>query len=177
LGGTRVGPRAIGEYLKRMRERYERAKGDTRTELLNEMAAMTGYHRKALIRAMNRPAGAAPARRRKSRGRPRRYGPRAVGALRVIWQASGYPWSARLKALVPAWLPHVRRHLAIAEETEKRLREMSPRQMDRCLAPYKRDLRRRMYGRTKPGTWLKHHIPLKTDRRDVTKPGFPRSTW
>ena len=28
------------------------------------------------------------------------------------------------------------------------------------------------YGRTKPGTVLKHHIPLKTDRWDVAIPGF-----
>ena len=30
----------------------------------------------------------------------------------------------------------------------------------------------RRYGRTKPGTLLKHHIPLKTDHWDVTVPGF-----
>jgi len=29
-----------------------------------------------------------------------------------------------------------------------------------------------MYGRTKPGTLLKHHIPIKTDHRDVSEPGF-----
>ena len=29
-----------------------------------------------------------------------------------------------------------------------------------------------MYGRTKPGTLLKHPIPLKTDRWDVAVPGF-----
>jgi hypothetical protein len=29
-----------------------------------------------------------------------------------------------------------------------------------------------MYGRTKPGTLLKHHIPIKTDHWDVTEPGF-----
>jgi hypothetical protein len=172
VGETRVGPRARGEYLKRMRERYERASRAKRTELLNEMATMTGFHRKALIRAMNRPTGTAPGWGRKKRGRPRRYGPRVVGALRAIWEAARYPWSARLKALLPTWLPHVRRHLGISEDTEKRLRAMSPRQMDRCLAPYKRDLRRRIYGRTKPGTLLKHHIPLKTDRWDVTDPGF-----
>lgn len=170
MGGTRVGPRAIGEYLDRMRERYERANGGKRTALLNEMAAMTGFHRKALIRRMNRPAE--PPQRRKKRGRPRVYGPRVVGALAFIWKAAGYPWSARLKALLPGWLPHARRHLAISEQTEKRLRAMSPRQMDRCLGPQKRDLRRRIYGRTKPGTLLKHHIPLKTDRWDVTDPGF-----
>ena len=31
---------------------------------------------------------------------------------------------------------------------------------------------RRMDGRTKPGTLLKHHIPIKTDHWDVTEPGF-----
>ena len=44
--------------------------------------------------------------------------------------------------------------------------------MDRRLAPDKRQLKRRLYGRTKPGTLLKHHIPLKTDHWDVTAPGF-----
>lgn len=36
----------------------------------------------------------------------------------------------------------------------------------------KRLLKKKIYGRTKPGTLLKHHIPLKTDHWDVTTPGF-----
>ena len=44
--------------------------------------------------------------------------------------------------------------------------------MDRCLRPFKSELRKRQYGRTKPGTLLKHQIPLKTDRWDVQVPGF-----
>jgi hypothetical protein len=40
------------------------------------------------------------------------------------------------------------------------------------LAPHKRTIRRRQYGRTTPGTLLKHHIPVKTDHWDVTEPGF-----
>jgi hypothetical protein len=44
--------------------------------------------------------------------------------------------------------------------------------MDRRLAPYKPQGQRGRYGRTKPGTLLKHHIPLRTDRWDVTIPGF-----
>jgi hypothetical protein len=31
---------------------------------------------------------------------------------------------------------------------------------------------RRLYGRTKPGSLLKHHIPIQTDHWDVTGPGF-----
>ena len=49
---------------------------------------------------------------------------------------------------------------------------ISPRQIDRRLAAQRRQLRKRLYGRTKPGTLLKHHIPLKTDRWDVAVPGF-----
>jgi hypothetical protein len=44
--------------------------------------------------------------------------------------------------------------------------------MDRRLASRKRERRRRIYGSTKPGTLLKHHIPVKTDRWNVQRPGF-----
>jgi hypothetical protein len=40
------------------------------------------------------------------------------------------------------------------------------------LSPTKRRLQTRRYARTKRGTLLKHHIPLKTDHWDVTVPGF-----
>jgi hypothetical protein len=51
---------------------------------------------------------------------------------------------------------------------EQQLLPISPRQIDRRLAPQKRQLSKRLYGRTKPGTLLTHHIPLKTDRWAVT---------
>jgi IS30 family transposase len=44
--------------------------------------------------------------------------------------------------------------------------------MDRVLAEHKRKLRKRIYGRTKPGALLKHHIPIRTDNWDITRPGF-----
>ena len=44
--------------------------------------------------------------------------------------------------------------------------------MDRLLRPHKREIKHRRYGRTKPGTLLKHHIHIKTDSWDVTEPGF-----
>src|SRR5205807_6391983 len=49
---------------------------------------------------------------------------------------------------------------------------ISPRQMDRRLVVKKHQQRRRIYGRTKPGYLLKHHIPVKTDSWDVKLPGF-----
>jgi len=114
-----------------------------------------------------------PARpRARRRGRPVRYGATVVGALRQIWEAAGYPWSLRLRALLPVWLPWARRRWRLSHDVVERLRTMSPRQMDRSLRPFKSELRKRQYGRTKPGSLLKHHIPLKTDRWNVQVPGF-----
>jgi hypothetical protein len=44
--------------------------------------------------------------------------------------------------------------------------------MDRRLAAKNNQKRRRIYGRSKPGYLLKHHIPIKTDSWDVASPGF-----
>jgi len=92
--------------------------------------------------------------------------------LTAIWEAAGYPWSVRRKALLPLWLPWARRRLRLSATVCQQLRAISPRQIDRRLAATKRPLTTRRYGRTKPGTLLKHHIPLKTDHWDVTVPGF-----
>ncbi len=90
-------------------------------------------------------------------------GPQVLRVLVAIWEAAGYPWSVRLKALLPLWLPWARRRFGLAPPLEAQLLALSPRQMDRRLQPHKRQLQRRLYGRTKPGTLLKHHIPIKTD--------------
>ena len=168
-----MGPQAKTEYLAQTRDRYLRAKGrQEKSRLLTEAMTVTGYHRKALIRVWRRPEPVARRRRRRRRGRARRYGPAAVRALKAIWTVAGYPWSMRLKALLPLWLPWARKRLALSKDVEAQLRQISARQMDRVLAPDKRRIGRRMYGRTKPGTLLKHHIPIKTDHWDVTESGF-----
>jgi hypothetical protein len=169
MGRIRVGPQAIEEYLGRMRERYERVPRAGKGRLLDEVCEVTRYHRKAVIRLLRRRAGRRHGRRG---GRRVQYGPEVVAVLRAIWAAAGYPWSVRLKALLPLWLPWARRHMRLTDAVEAQVRRISPRQIDRCLRADKRTLRRRQYGRTKPGTLLKHQIPLRTDRWDVQEPGF-----
>jgi len=158
----------VRDYLRTLRPRYAAATRAAKQQILTEFCATTGYHRKAAIRALR-----APTRRRSARrGRPRTYDPQAQTGLSAIWEAAGYPWSVRLKALLPLWLPWAARRFAFAPATVQQLRTMSPSTMDRALRPHKRALQRRLYGRTKPGTLLKHHIPVKTDRWDTTTPGF-----
>ena len=54
--GTRVGPQARHEYLAQMRDRYLRAARREKGRMLTEAVTVTGYHRKAIIRAWQRPA-------------------------------------------------------------------------------------------------------------------------
>jgi hypothetical protein len=157
------------QYLEKIYLRYRHAGRAEKRRILDEFCQVASYHRKYAIRLLNGPVPGGP---RPPRHRVAPYGPAAIEALRAIWAAAGYPWSVRLKALLPLWLPWARRRLSLARPVERQLLAISPRQMDRRLAPYKRQLTRRLYGRTKPGTLLKHHIPLKTDHWDVTTPGF-----
>lgn len=89
-----------------------------------------------------------------------------------VWEATGYPWSVRLQALLPGWMPWIRKRFRLRPDVERQLLQISPRQMDRRLKAAKTQRRRRIYGRTKPGYLLKHYIPVKTDSWDVHSPGF-----
>jgi hypothetical protein len=100
------------------------------------------------------------------------YGKAVDHALRTVWEAANYPWSVRLKALLPQWLPWLKKRLSISPRLEGQLLGISARQIDRRLKPYKVRAKRRLYGRTKPGTLLKHQIPIKAERWEVNEPGF-----
>jgi hypothetical protein len=164
-----VSGEARRQYLEKIYMRYRHAGRAEKRRILDEFCQVASYHRKYAIRLLNGPLPRGP---RAPRQRVASYAPAVIEALHAIWEAAGYPWSVRLKALLPLWLPWARRRLTLPRAVERQLVAISPRQMDRRLAPYKRQLKRRLYGRTKPGTLLKHHIPLKTDHWDVTAPGF-----
>ena len=166
-----MGSEARWEYFRVMYWRYREAEGRSRGEILDEFCRTTGYNRKYAIRLLNGPP---PGKRREKRVRVRtpRYGQAVIAILTEVWKSAGYPWSVRLKALLPSWMPWIRQRYAMSEATEQQLLALSARQMDRRLAQRKRDRRRKIYGNTKPGTLLKHHIPIKSDRWNVQRPGF-----
>lgn len=158
------------EYLKAIYTRYRKASKDLRALILNEFCQVCGYNRKYAIRLLNGPAPQKPKPHPKIR-RPT-YAPKAISVLSTIWEAAGYPCSQRLKALMPLWLPWAQKHLPIPAQVQNQLLSISPSTIDRRLKAKRRLLKKRLYGRTKPGTLLKHHIPIKTDSWDVTTPGF-----
>jgi len=158
------------DYLRAIYDRYRRGTTETKGKILDEFCRVCDYNRNYAVRLLNGPRPEALPRLRRPRGPS--YGRAVIQALAQVWGAAGFPWSVRLKAMLPLWLPWLRQRLALTPELERQLRAISPRQIDRRLLSRKRVLRRRLYGRTKPGTLLKHHIPIKTDHWDVSAPGF-----
>lgn len=165
-----MGNQGRREYLRAIYERYRKAGRKDKKAILSEFCANAGYNRKYAIRLLNGPPPGK--RRRPARRRRRSYDPETLAVLTAVWEAAGYPWSVRLKALLPGWMPWIRKRFRLQPGVEKQLLKISARQIDRRLKAQKRQRKRRLYGRTKPGYLLKHQIPVKTDRWDVQNPGF-----
>ena len=158
------------EILQAVYRRYQEAPRGRKQHILDEFCHLTGWHRKYAIRVLNGPSPRPPRPGRRSR-RPT-YTPEAIRVLVTVWKAAGCPWSVRLQALLPQWLPWARRRFRLSKAIEAQLRRISARQMDRRLRPYKARYRKRLYGRTKPGALLKHHIPIRAERWRTTQAGF-----
>jgi transposase InsO family protein len=159
------------DYLKAIYLRYKKVSKPLRARILDEFCQVCDYNRKYAIRLLNGPAPQKPKTIRRE-GRPSTYGAKVISALSAIWEAAGYPCSVRLKALLPLWLPWAIKRMALTAQVQKQLLMISPPTIDRRLKGKRGQLKKRLYGRTKPGTLLKHHIPIKTDSWDVKSPGF-----
>lgn len=158
----------LGKYRKRYRSASNRR---DISQLLTEFCELSGYHRKYSITLLRQPEADGTASPRRKRGVS--YCSKSIEVIEKIWVAAGHPWSDRLKPMLPQWLPWAQKHIrGITPQIEKEVLSISARQIDRRLSEKKTSLKRKMYGRTKPGTLLKHHIPVKTDCWDVTEPGF-----
>ncbi len=165
--------RSKAEYWKAIYWRYRRAAKSEKHAILNEFCRLCHYHRKYAIRKLNGPPPPRGKPKRTAR-RPRgfTYTPEALAVLREVWEAAGYPWSVRLHALLRLWLPWMRLRYRLTPDLEAQLLAISPRQIDRRLQHVKRQVAKRIYGRTKPGTLLKHQIPIRTEHWEVQGPGW-----
>jgi hypothetical protein len=154
------------EYLGQIRSRYHRAGRVHKTKILDEFCAVCGYDRKHAIKRL----AADPQRARRKPGRKPRYDKeRLLPVLKRVWLASDQMCSKRLRAALPKWLPHLP---ALGIESKTQLLSLSPATMDRLLKPLRVRYPGKGLGGTKPGTLLKHHIPIRTGNWDITRPGF-----
>src|SRR5512142_3217395 len=113
--GNQMTQRSKQEYFRIMHSRYRRASLPERSHLLDEVCQVCGYHRKHAIRKLNQPVPDHPVRRKPPR-RGLTYEARVVGVLKAVWEAAGYPWSVRLKALLPLWEHWIDAHFRLTTE-------------------------------------------------------------
>lgn len=170
MGLTLAERRAVTETTAM---RYRQASKRGKSKILDELCAITGWHRnharKALAAALQPKIIAARS------PRPLTYGPEVIAALTVCWTVLGMPAGKRLAPMlgeVVAVLHHFG-ELVLDEDTAMSLMSMSAATIDRRLAPERR--KHRLKGRctTKPGSLLKSQIPVRTWADwDDARPGF-----
>ena len=126
---------SLREYAAVQRDRYQQASRREKHQLLDEIVAVTGLHRKAAIRLLRR-APRAPTVPTRA-GRPRQYGPDVAAAAEVLWQASGRIGAHRLHPFVPELLDRLIRceELRLRPAVDKLVRQASRPTLARLLAP------------------------------------------
>lgn len=159
------------ELLETIRPRYRKASKKEKQKILDEFAAVTGYHRKYAIRVLN---SAAPKEHLKKPGPRKIYQGEVVTALEYIWEICGQICSRRLQPFLPEMVKVLERNheIHLSPETKKLLLQMSRSSIDRCLSS---SYQAHPHGlsTTRPGTLLKKSIPIRTYTPwDEEKPGF-----
>ena len=116
-------------------ERYRSLSRGGKQLLLDELQALTGYHRKSLLRRLNQRTDQQQSSRRGQHRR--RYGPEVVEALVPLWEASDRLCGKRLHALLPQLVESLEHHghLQLEQDVRARVLTMSSATIDRLLAP------------------------------------------
>jgi hypothetical protein len=153
--------RSKRELIAAIRPRYLKANKAGKAQILDELMANAGYHRKYAVRALNhepKPKGL------KKPGRRKVYRGEVVQVLEQIWEICGRICSKRLQPFLPEMVTVLARchELALSSETQTLLLAMSPATIDRCLKRARFTSPQRGISTTKPGTLLKAAIPIRT---------------
>lgn len=156
------------EYRASITARYHTANRNYKKLILDEFCSAWGYHRKHAIRLLKKAPASVPG----TRGAQVKYGAEVIHILETIWIASGRLCSKLLKASLPIWMPYYRKDHRVRPEVAEKVLKVSPATIDRLLKPTRQVYENRGRCGTRPGTWLKHQVPIKTDHSDVNRPGF-----
>ena len=159
---TTVSAETRHDLLQAVRERYRAGTKEEKRRILDEMVAVTGYHRKHVIRLLTAKLASANVLRGGTRRLPL-YDEAVREAVVVLWEASYRVCGKRLKSLLPILVSALERHghLTLASTVRERVLSISAATLDRLLGPTRAAVSgQRARRRAVPG--VQRNVPVRT---------------
>lgn len=165
-----ISKQARRELIAAVRERYAVSSKPEKGAILNEVTAVSGFHRKHAIRLMTTRK---PTETSAIGPGLRVYDAAVLHALTILWEASDRVCGKRLKSVIPQLIESMERHghLRLEGQVRKKLMSASAATIDRLLKPVRKEtVIRRRRRREKSAS---KQVPIKTfaDWKDP-EPGF-----
>ena len=168
-----------------MAPEYQKARKKDKGRILEQFIKATQYNRcyaAHVLKAHGRKIWVntetvvvADVRKRKARKKKRVYDTAVEVTLKEIWEMMDFLCGKRLAPLLKELIPRLLRfrEIRLTETVRDKLMKISPSTIDRILAPERKKYRIKGRANTKPGTLLKHQIPIRTfSEWNDTRPGF-----
>ena len=178
---------------REMADEYKRATKKQKGQILDTLTKLTGYNRSYAARVLRQRARPVVlgrgvvdgvtvtlvederTKRKKRRKRRRTYDKDVLVALQKVWVICDGICGKRLAPYLKEIVPKLEGlgELTLDKEVKRKLIGISPATIDRMLAPVRKRYQLRARSQTKPGTLLKHQIPIRTfSDWDEQRPGF-----
>lgn len=166
-------------------QRYQKATKKQKGVILEEFAALTGYDRcyaayllrthgkKVYVNRNTVVVGDVSKKIRKQR--PRFYDQMVLTVLTQIWLIMDCICGKRLAPMLPDLIPILKKHheITVDAATTAKLLAISSATIDRLLKAERKKYQLKGRSHTKPGTLLKHQIPIRTfSEWNEQRPGF-----
>jgi len=175
--------------IREVAKRYQGSSKKKKMALLDEYVHLTGYHRsygsyllrnygrKVLLRIKGKLIQIVfgESRPRVKRRRKKIYDEKVLKALKPIWLISDCLCGKRLAPFLGELLAKLEqfKEIKLEEEVREKLLQISAATIDRLLKEERKKYELKGKARTKPGTLLKHQIPVRTYKEWNEKlPGF-----
>ena len=170
--------------VKATASRYRRSTKKAKKKILDEFVESTGYNRSYASLVLSRYGKGVwvgelrivgDVTKVHRRRRERYYDDKVLAALRKIWAILDWICGKRLASAIAEVLPILEqaREIRLDGQTREKLLKISPASIDRLLAPDRKKLQIKGRSHTKPGSLLKHQIPIRRfDEWNERKPGF-----
>lgn len=159
------------EYLEVLRTRYTKASSRLeKSQVIDEAVHTLGYHRKHVIRELNRVASKKS--KSKNRQKPMRYS-EALPTIELVWAALDYPCAERLHPVLYSTARSLEKHgeCRLTPTVLSQLQQISRTTLGRYIGRMESPKAKRRMPRHKPSSGITSDVPIDRYDWDEQKPG------